>query len=215
MAHDLRSPLTRLRGHLEQSHSSLIENNPVGKNIEKAIFETDRILKDLNSLLNIARLETGLPETQKKEIDLGVFFADIAELYTPLAEENGMSLKLEVGAQGLKINANAQLMAQAISNLIENSIKYAGEGAKINLSAYQNQNSIKLCVSDDGPGISKEDRQKAVQRFVRLSPERKEKGMGLGLYLVSVITKIHKFELLLEDNEPGLQVVIIIPDAMK
>ncbi len=209
MAHDLRSPLTRLRGHLEQSQVSHKDN----ENIEKAILETDRILKDLNALLNISRLETGLSETQKKEINLNDFLANIAELYMPLAEENDMSLSLQSPEQELKIIANAQLLAQAISNLIENAIKYAGTGAAIILSANLAENSIIISVADNGPGIAKENREKAIERFVRLSPERKDKGMGLGLYLVSVITKIHNFKFMLEDNNPGLIANIIIPNT--
>lgn len=211
MAHDLRSPLTRLRGHLEQSQASLKDN----ENIEKAIIETDRILKDLNALLNISRLEAGLTDAQKKEILLSEFLANIAELYIPLAEENDMSLSLQIPPHELKIIANAQLLAQAISNLIENAIKYAGKGATIILSAHQNENSITVSVADNGPGIAKENREKAVERFVRLSPERKEKGMGLGLYLVSVITKIHNFKFMLEDNNPGLIANIIILNTEK
>ncbi len=213
MAHDLRSPLTRLRGHLEQSHANLKDNKASSENMEKAITETDRILKDLNALLNISRLETGLTDAQKKELNLPDFLANIAELYVPLAEENDMSLILQIPEQELKIIANAQLLAQAISNLLENAIKYAGDGAEIILSAHQNENITTISVSDNGPGIAKENREKALQRFVRLSPERKDKGMGLGLYLVSVITKIHNFKFTLEDNDPGLIASINIPNA--
>ncbi len=211
MAHDLRSPLTRLRSHLEQSQNKLNNDPSAGAAIEQAIVETDRILKDLNSLLNIARLETGLSETQMKNVDLSALLTDVYELYSPLAEENGMGLALSIPQDDIIIKANAQLIAQAISNLIENSIKYAGEGAKINISAEKTGGSITVNISDNGPGISKENRDKAIQRFIRLSPERKSTGMGLGLYLVSIIVKIHKFELKLDDNAPGLSTKIIIP----
>lgn len=212
MAHDLRSPLTRLRGHLEQSYSKQIEKSETAVDLEKAIFETDRVLKDLNALLNVARLETGLVDRQMQDVSLFELLNDVSELYTPLVEESGMSITSQLSIdKDYKIKMNAQLMAQALSNLIENAIKYCGKGKNIAISAIKKEDYIFLIVSDDGPGIDKEDREKALERFSRLSPERKEGGMGLGLYLVSVILKIHKFEFSLLDNNPGLKAEIIIP----
>ena len=212
MAHDLRSPLTRLRGHLEQSYLKLDEQSSTAINIEKAIFETDRILKDLNALLNVARLETGIVNSQMEDVRLFDLLNDVSELYIPLVEESEMTISTSISIdQDIKVKMNAQLMAQALSNLIENAIKYAGRGADISISAIRNKDHISIMIADDGPGIPSADRKKALQRFARLSPERKEGGMGLGLYLVSVILKIHKFELSLLDNKPGLKAEIIIP----
>jgi len=212
MAHDLRSPLTRLRGHLEQSYLKLDEQSSTAIDIEKAIFETDRILKDLNALLNVARLETGIVNSQMEDVRLFDLLNDVSELYIPLVEESEMTISTSISIdQDIKVKMNAQLMAQALSNLIENAIKYAGRGADISISAIRNKDHISIMIADDGPGIPSADRKKALQRFARLSPERKEGGMGLGLYLVSVILKIHKFELSLLDNKPGLKAEIIIP----
>ena len=212
MAHDLRSPLTRLRGHLEQTQANLDVQSSSGQEIEKAISETDRVLKDLNALLNVARLETGLSENQMKRTSIAELLDDVCELYGPLAEEHNMTLVPSISIDhSIDVHMNGQLMAQAVSNLIENAIKYAGASKTIIISAEKQDDKLSICISDNGPGIPEESREKAIQRFARLSPERQEGGMGLGLYLVSVICRIHKFELLLEDNHPGLRAKIIVP----
>ena len=207
MAHDLRSPLTRLRSQLEQ----ISNDGGSSLEIESAISETDRILKNLNALLSIARLETGLNQDQTEDVSVATLLEDVCDLYGPLAEEKGMHFEQSIKLKKDHIvKMNAQLMAQALSNLIENAFFYAGEGKKIIVSAEETENSIALIIADNGPGISTENREKALERFSRLSPERSQGGMGLGLYLVSVIMKIHKFKLSLEDNEPGLRAKIII-----
>ncbi len=132
MAHDLRSPLTRLRSQLEQIAAKGEDRD----DIEKAISETDRILKDLNALLNVARLETGLKESQTEDVVISELMEDVCDLYSPLAEEKGMRFVSSISlADDVRAKMNAQLMAQAISNLIENAVKYAGSGKTIIVSA--------------------------------------------------------------------------------
>lgn len=216
MAHDLRSPLTRLRTSLEQSLTEIDKNSASKNSVEKAIFETDRILKNLNFLLSLARLEIGLSDDQMNDVKVYDLMEDVCDLYAPLVEEQGMILdqSLLLGENDM-IKANAQLIIQAIANLIENAIKYAGAKAIIKVSADQKNDKIVISVSDNGLGIPKNERARVTQRFTRLSVERKEEGMGLGLYLVSTIAKIHNAQMELDDNNPGLVVRLVFSKNSK
>lgn len=210
MAHDLRSPLTRLRTSLEQSLLDIDKGAPSKLGIEKAIFETDRILKNVNSLLSLARLEIGLSDEQMNDVNVHDLMEDVCDLYAPLVEEQGMSLEQSFYVnEDDKIKINAQLVIQAIANLIENAIKYAGKKAVIRVSAIKEGNTVIISVADNGLGIPENERVRVTQRFARLSAERKEEGMGLGLYLVATIAKIHNAQMELDDNDPGLVVRLI------
>ena len=215
IAHDLRSPLTRLRGHIEQSLSVTSEKHNSKPYLDKALIETDQILKNLNALLSIARLELGIPNEQMCDVPLKELLENVCDFYAPLVEENEMELQLSISLDDMvTIKANAQLIIQAIANLIENAINYAGKNAKIRIMALNENASIVISVSDNGPGIPEHERVLATQKFIKLSPERKALGMGLGLYLVTAIAKIHGAIILLEDNNPGLKISFIFQEEI-
>ncbi|HRY25001.1 MAG TPA: ATP-binding protein, partial [Geminicoccaceae bacterium] len=145
-------------------------------------------------------------------VDLGELVQDIFDLYEPLAEERDIGLALE-NAAGITVAGNRQMLAQALANLTDNAIKYTPEGGHVTLAAAQTREQARriarITVSDDGPGIPPEMRQKALERFVRLEPERHTPGNGLGLSLVSAVAKLHDARLELADNEPGLRVSLV------
>ena len=148
------------------------------------------------------------------EIDLSAVVTDVAELYGPLAEDEGLTLETDV-AEGIRINGNRELLGQALVNLIENALKYyepeEGKAGRIRVSLRREAGRVRIEVADNGPGIPTEDRGRVVERFVRLEKSRTEAGSGLGLSLVAAVAQLHKGELRLEDNAPGLRAVIDLP----
>jgi signal transduction histidine kinase len=149
-----------------------------------------------------------------KEFDAAEIVNDIGELYEPLAEENGITLKVE-GGSATAVNGNRELISQALANLVDNAIKYAepvnGAKPEIVLRALNEGDRILLTVSDSGPGIPEADRGRVVERFVRLEQSRSKPGSGLGLSLASAVARLHGGELTLEDNHPGLKSTIALP----
>ena len=204
VAHDLRSPLTRLRGRAEMA---LMQGNDSARQREalhKAIEETDSIVAALNAILSIAQIESGA-RRDWNAVDLAAVCRDAAELYEPLAEEKHLHFTAEIGgAQPVK--GNRQLLAQAVGNLLDNAIKYTPAGGRIILSLTAKGPQTVITVADNGPGIPPELRDKALQRFVRLDSSRSTPGNGLGLSLVKAVAERHAASLVLGDNHPGLRV---------
>jgi signal transduction histidine kinase len=162
--------------------------------------------------LLIARLEAGPLEDSTETFDLGRFVADVSELYLPAAEETGFALTIDV-EQGVFIRGNRQLIGQAIANLIDNAIKYSrgGEpGSAITVRAYRIDGRPAISVGDHGPGIDQADRERVLKRFVRLEASRTKPGTGLGLSLVAAVARLHHGEIRLEDNLPGLKVILLL-----
>lgn len=214
VAHDLRTPLNRLRQRLEQSQARLQATGQDAGEIERAIAETDRLIATFNALLLIAETDAGTGCGAMTVLDLDSVARDVAELYEPLAEEKGIRLKLETGA-GASIEGNRSLVAQALANLVDNAIKYTPASGEVSITVAQPSDGIVLAVADSGPGIPEEDRPRVVERFVRLEASRSSPGTGLGLSLVAAVAHFHGTQLRLEDNQPGLKASLTFPKASK
>jgi signal transduction histidine kinase len=219
VAHDLKTPLSRLRARLERALivpagvdaaevASSGSGSSVGPSqneaIRAAIDEADRLLSTFNALLSIAELESGARSERSEPLDLSAVVRAAAELYEPVAEENGFVLRVRA-QPGLQIRGNRHLLSQAIANLLDNALKYAGRG-EIEIGVCSRGESAVLEVADHGPGIPEADRQTVLDRFVRLEPSRTNPGNGLGLSLVRAIVRRHRGSIALEDNGPGLRV---------
>jgi signal transduction histidine kinase len=202
IAHDLRTPLARLRARLELS---LIDrrDGTQSEAVRAAIDEADRLLATFNALLNIAEAESGARRSAAEPLDLAQTVRAAAELYEPLAEEKGCALKLDV-EPGIMIRGDRHLLSQAVANLLDNALKYGG--GEVRLSAHQRDGRAALEVSDTGPGIPETEREAVFDRFVRLEPSRSTPGNGLGLSLVRAVARLHNGTVGLFDNHPGLKV---------
>jgi len=220
IAHDLKTPLTRLRNRCEQAlrhKGDIVDYRGV---LEATIAESDELIRTFDALLMIARAESGHARDNMTEFDAAEIARDVAELYEPLADENGLALKLDAADKAL-VRGNRELVSQALANLVDNAIKYAGqqhgklngERAEILVKASSEGERITLSVEDRGPGIAEADRDRVVERFVRLEQSRSQPGSGLGLSLASAVARLHGGELKLEDNGPGLRSVIALPRA--
>ena len=207
IAHDLRSPLTRLRNRLEVTLLQSRTENEYRHAMEKAIDDSSDLLKTFNSLLSIAQAEAGVRQNDWNEIDLAALIDELAELYQMVAEEQKLTFKW-VKPESIKIKGNRQLLAQAISNLLENAIKYTPSGGTITLATYLLDDIPLIEVSDTGPGIPDKDKATVIERFQRLDGARSSPGNGLGLSLVSAVSKLHHATLILSDNNPGLRAQI-------
>jgi signal transduction histidine kinase len=214
IAHDLKTPLTRLRNRAEEALRTASSPDELRAALDGSIDEADNLIRVFNALLMIARLETGRIQDSMDKVDISEIVSGMAELYEPLAEEAGLSLVTEV-APGLRVSGNRELIGQALANLIDNALKYGepGEGARaqVTVAARQEGNEILLSVADHGPGIPAEDRARVLERFVRLDASRSKPGFGLGLALAAGVVRLHGGQLRLEDNAPGLRVVIALP----
>jgi len=209
VAHDLKTPLSRLRTRLERalvapSEASSAAGSAQNEAIRAAIEEADRLLATFNALLRIAELESGARHDQTEPLDLSEVARSAAELYEPVAEEKGFTLKV-LAEPGVRIRGDRHLLSQALANLLDNAIKYAGGGA-LELRVFSENGQAVLEVADRGPGIPEADRQSVFDRFVRLEPSRTTPGNGLGLSLVRAIAHRHGGSVTLDDNDPGLRI---------
>lgn len=220
IAHDLKTPLNRLRNRAEAALADARGSPAWRAGLEHTIEDADELMKTFNALLLIARLEAGAVENTMTPIDLDAMVEDLAELYEPAAEEAGLNLSWHAEAKGsVQVRANRQLLGQAIANLIENAIKYAAPNSTtppparsdIAVTLRTVGRRAEVVVADRGPGIATEDRDRAMRRFVRLEASRTKPGTGLGLSLVAAVARLHGGDLRLEDNEPGLRVILSVP----
>ncbi len=211
IAHDLKTPLTRLRNKAEAAAREGVNAEDRQKALETTIEESDQLIRTFNALLMIARVEAGTPSGALSNIDISEVVADVAELYAPVAEDAGMLLEASV-PEGIMLRANRELIGQALVNLVENAIKYAAdsdeETKRITLGLRETDERVIIEVADSGPGIPEPDRKHVVERFVRLEKSRTEPGSGLGLSLVSAVAQLHKGAFRIEDNEPGVRAII-------
>jgi len=214
IAHDLRTPLSRLRSRLESGLREARGGGVPRDTVAKSIEDTDDLIKTFNAMLSLARLEAGTVG-ERSDIDLGKLVADAAELYEPLAEERGVRLVVDV-APGLTVQADRQLLGQAVTNLIDNALKYGATDAPavIDVKALLVSGGAEISVGDHGPGIAEADHLRVLKRFVRLEASRSLPGSGLGLSLVAAVARLHGGTVRLEDNHPGLCVVIALPLAV-
>ena len=221
IAHDLRTPLTRLRNHAEAALAFGGDAAAYRQALEKTIEESDGLIRVFNALLLIARAEAGGDLGPPQPVDVGEAAKSVAELYEPIAEEEGVALTVHAG-DGLKVRGNRELIGQAIANLVDNALKYgapqdgpAAAGAKpdVVIAAERVGESILLTVADRGPGIAPPDRARVLDRFVRLEGSRSRPGSGLGLSLAAAVARMHGGAVELEDNQPGLRVRLTLPAA--
>jgi signal transduction histidine kinase len=216
IAHDLKTPLNRLRNRAEAALRDPAGGPAYRDGLEHTIEEADGLIRTFNALLLIARLEASAVADSMIVLDPAAVVADVAELYQPVAEEAGRTLVVRATG-GVVVNANRQLLGQVVSNLVENAIKYgaaAGGGdGRIIVSVAPAADGVEIAVGDHGPGIAEADRERALKRFVRLEESRTQPGTGLGLSLVAAVVRLHGGTLRLEDNKPGLRVVLGLPAA--
>ncbi|MDP2124602.1 MAG: HAMP domain-containing sensor histidine kinase [Parvibaculum sp.] len=221
IAHDLRSPLNRLRNRLEVTLMQEASPADYRHALERTIAEADNLLGTFNALLMIARAEAGSLRESMTWVDLAVIVNDAAELYEPVAEQSGMTLHVDV-QEGLQIRGNRELLSQATANLLDNAVKHGRPSApdverSITVSAAadpeQPGRGVILAVADHGVGIPAEERQHVLERFVRLEASRNTPGSGLGLSLVAAVTRLHGGKIRLDDNHPGLKVSLHLPIA--
>jgi signal transduction histidine kinase len=219
IAHDLRSPLTRLRARLEVA---LLEVE-AGKGDPKAALVTtledaEGVLRTFNAVLSIARLQAAGQAPDPVNFDAGELAAGVAELYEPLCEDKGLEFKAELTPQ-LPARGNREFLAQALANLLDNAVKYTPEGGAIMLRVRRRSSGeVEFSVTDTGPGVPETDRARIVQRFVRLENSRNEPGVGLGLSLVAAVAEAHRGRLEIDegpgsvdDKGPGLRVALVLP----
>jgi signal transduction histidine kinase len=209
LAHDLRSPLTRMKARIDRLARSDSETTDSSA-IAAIGTEADALLAMLDNSLEISRLEAGIGRDAFQRMDLAALVNDMAEMYEPLADENGVQLTA-LAALPVPVLAHRELLGRALSNLIDNALRYAASGGSIEISAAPTPGGVQLTVSDRGPGITAESREEALRRFGRLDTARSSSGAGLGLSLAASIAHLHGGTLSLEANHPGLRVVINLP----
>jgi signal transduction histidine kinase len=230
IAHDLKTPLTRLRNRAEEALRTAGTKEEMRGALDGVIEEADNLIRVFNALLMIARLEAGQVRESMGPVDVSDIATDVGELYEPLAEDAGLSLQVDVSA-GVSITGNRELIGQAVSNLIDNAIKYGAPASPaaaagghsgpdaasamasptIKLSVMQDQGRALITIADHGPGIPAEERTRVLERFVRLDGSRTQPGFGLGLSLVAGVARLHHGQLLLDDNGPGLKITLALP----
>lgn len=222
VAHDLRTPLTRLRNRCEAALRSAKGESDYREAIEATIEESDALIRVFDALLMIARAESGEPRGGMETFDAAEIARDLGELYEPVAEEKGLVLHVDAACTA-PVKGNRELIGQALANLLDNAIKYAGTAADraggsstepdVAVTAETEADRVILSVADRGPGIPAADRARAIERFVRLEQSRTQPGSGLGLSLASAVAQLHGGELRLEDNAPGLRASLVLPRA--
>jgi signal transduction histidine kinase len=213
IAHDLRTPLTRMHNQLSQLRCGL--DTATGEDVDVIVAECDDLLSSFNALLRISTLETGKRLTTSAEVDLAALLRDVVELYEPLAQAKNVSLTLEAGAQSC--NGEADLLFQMLANLLDNAVKYTPPNGSIEVRLLRlvgPKGGHRIIVNDSGPGIAEVDRKNVFQRFFRVESSRSEQpGHGLGLSLVQAIVQYHGGIIELLSNNPGLRVQITLPTS--
>ncbi|MBN9046165.1 MAG: HAMP domain-containing histidine kinase [Rhizobiales bacterium] len=213
IAHDLRTPLTRLRNRAEEALSGRKAGPEYRAALDDIIGESDQLIRTFHAILMISRLEAGYSAENLEDMPVAPIVRDVAEMYEPVAEDAGVGLTL--GAlDDAPLHINRELVGQTVSNLVDNAIKYAGgEGrsATVTLGMERDPQWMRIVVTDNGPGIPEEKREQATERFVRLEESRSQPGSGLGLSLAKAVMKLHGGALRLEDNGPGLRAVLEFP----
>jgi signal transduction histidine kinase len=215
IAHDLKTPLTRLRNRAE---ATLAGNHKVADYraaLEGTIAESDHLIKTFNAILMISRLEAGYSSEHTTRVDLAAAVRDVVELYEPVAEEAGVALEADAGTTCM-VDGNRELIGQALSNIVDNAIKYSQDATAkpaVHVALARGGGRIRLTVTDNGQGIpDATDRERATERFVRLEKSRSQPGSGLGLSLAKAVMKFHGGQLDLAPADPGLSVTMDFPD---
>ena len=210
LAHDLRSPVSRLRS---AAFAAAEASDPKEQEelLGSVIRQADSLMRILTAVLEISRSEALTGRKQFNWFDVGELAAELSEMYDPLAEERGAHIDYERPTRPVPLFGHRQLLAQAVSNLVENAIRYGSAGGEIRVSVQPGERQIRVEVADRGPGIPTERRDEARRRFGRLDSSRSDEGAGLGLALAEAIAHLHEGSLRLEDNRPGLLTVLELP----
>ncbi|MBB4041384.1 signal transduction histidine kinase [Microvirga flocculans] len=219
IAHDLKTPLTRMRNKADEALRAARTPDELKAALEATIEESDNLIRIFNALLMIARLEAGNAREGLADFDAAEAVRDMAELYEALAEEANVSLDLSI-EDDLPIHGSRELLGQALANLLDNALKYGAatdpsakdfSAKTVTVSAHRSDGEVRIVVADRGPGIPEAERGRVLERFVRLETARSRPGFGLGLSLAAAVARLHGGILRLEDNEPGLRVVLALP----
>ena len=210
LAHDLRSPASRLR---TAAHAAAEATDPAEQEelLGSVVRNADGLIRILSAILEISRSEALTGRKQFAWFDAGELTAELAEMYDPLVEERGASLRFDPPPRPVPLFGHRQLLAQALSNLIENAIRYGSSGGEIDLRVRPGEKQIEIEIADRGPGIPLDRRHEALRRFGRLDSSRSDEGAGLGLALARSIARLHEGELVLDDNRPGLLTILRLP----
>lgn len=212
LAHDLRSPLGRLRMSLETVADPICEEPARQAALDRAFRETDQALATLTALSDIARAESGLSRAYMSTLDLASLAEEMGELFAPVAEDAGQTLTLALPEGPLCVSAHPQLLRQALGNLLHNATLYAGAGATIRLTVkLSDDGHARLSVCDNGPGVPAEHLGRVQERFVRLDESRHTPGSGLGLAIATACAKLHGGRLVLKDAHPGFEARLEMP----
>ena len=212
IAHDLRTPLTRLRQRLELAQRRGGGGDHSEPVLEEALRDIDTILETFGALLRIAQIEGGARVAGFTALDLEALLRTVSEVYQPALDDKNQTLVLQIEA-ALQVRGDRELLTQLFANLLENAVRHSPPGARVELRAQRRRSGVEVIVADNGPGIAPEFRQKVLQRFFRLEASRSTPGNGLGLSLVEAIARLHDGELALLDNEPGLKVSVTLRAA--
>ncbi len=215
IAHDLRLPLTRMRGRLE---AALVEAGDLAAReaaLAQAVADVDELLKTFNAVMSLSRLQAGERRRAFETVNLSELIADVAELYEPVCEDVGLEFNCDC-PDVITILGDRELLAQAVANLIDNAVKYTPEGGAVMLRGRKtSKGQVEISVTDTGPGIPATERTRVLERFVRLEKSRSLPGVGLGLSLVQAIAEVHSAKLTLDDgpgsvgdNGPGLRIAL-------
>lgn len=220
IAHDLKTPLTRLRAGMEQALRTAKGSEEYRSALEKALDESERLIQIFEALLSIARAEAGAGREGMSEFDAGTVARDVGDLYEPVAEQGGVLFSV-FAEPGLYVHGSRELASQAIANLVDNALKYGildssafcadRPAAEVALAVRRSGGNIEFSVADHGPGIAETDRRRVLDRFVRLENARSRPGSGLGLSLAAAVARLHNGNLRIEDNRPGLRAVLSLP----
>lgn len=210
IAHDLRTPLTRLRQRIELALQRPPDGATLHATLATTLGDIDAILATFAALLRIAQIESGARKARFASVDLSELLHTVVEIYQPAVEDKNQILREDIAA-GLQVHGDRELLSQLFANLVENASRHCPAGAQIALAARAASTRIDVVVGDDGPGIPQAMRNKVLQRFVRLDASRSTPGNGLGLALAHAIARLHDADLRLADNEPGLAVTVSLP----
>ena len=210
IAHDLRTPLTRLRQRLEVARRRSKTTADFEQSIDAAIGDSEAILASFAALLRIAQVEAGTRRAGFMCVDLSTLLLDVSEAYGPDLEAAGLTLTTRIAA-GLRVYGDRELLSQLFANLIENTLRHCPPGTRVEVSANNTPTSVHVIVADAGPGVPSQSRLELLQRFTRLERSRTTPGSGLGLSLAAAVAGLHEGRLTLEDNMPGLRCVVELP----
>lgn len=209
IAHDLRTPLTRLIAGLERTQRRGLDEAQYAASIDAALVEAKALLLTFKALLRISEIENSARRSHFAPLDLNLISADATELYEPLAEERGISLTLYKSQRPAVIAGDAQLLFDALCNLLDNAIKFSPDHSQVNLTVITDHGSVGICVTDNGPGIAEGEREAVCRRLYRAEASRNTPGNGLGLSMVSAVARLHDLKLTVSDAAPGCRIELL------